>query len=62
MLASRAGMRRLALIVGGALGVFGLAVILSAIGSEAGLGPLELAIGLISIAIGVLLVLSTGVW
>jgi hypothetical protein len=52
-------MRRLALLVGGALGVFGLALILSAVGSEAGLGPPELIIGLFAIAIGVLLVLST---
>jgi len=53
-------MRRLALIVGGALGVFGLALVLSAAGSEVGLGVPELLIGLAALALGALLVLSTG--
>jgi len=52
-------MRRLALLLGGGLGVFGLALILSALGSKAGLGPPELIIGLIAIAIAVLLMLAT---
>jgi hypothetical protein len=52
-------MHRVALLSGGALGVFGLALILGAVARGPGLGPPELIVGLITIGIGAVLVLST---
>jgi len=52
-------MQKLALLVGGALGVFGLALILGAVAKGAGLGPPELVVGLLAIGLGAALVMST---
>jgi hypothetical protein len=51
-------MRIAALIAGASLGVLGVALVFGALGSDAGLGPVELVIGLIAVGIGVLVVRS----
>ena len=59
MLASGAAMQKLALLLGGAVGVFGLALILGAVAKGAGLGPPELVVGLLAIGLGAALVMAT---